>query len=378
MSDVGNVLIVGAGIAGLTLAAALRRYGVSAEVVERDAEWHTAGAGLSVQPNGLRVLRQLGLDTAVIEAGRVVGRWVFADQNGTVLCDIDLDSVWGAVGSCVGISRARLQEVLAAGARSVPCRLGTSITAISAGGALDRHVRVRFTDGWTGDYDVVVGADGIRSVVRELAFGKLEPAFAGQISWRSVAPFSLPGRPSIQFWLGDRCFFGLCSVGDGQTYGFANVTHERQLDPREGRLERLRKRFSHFGTTVQDYLACLDDDEQVHCSAIEWVEQARWHAARAVLIGDAAHASSPMMGQGGSLAMEDALVLAEFLRDGQPIEHALARYARRRAPRVHWVQEQSLAVAESFNMPSQARNDILRARGEAIFRIRYAPLAEQP
>ena len=71
--------------------------------------------------------------------------------------------------------------------------------------------RVRFTDSLTGDYDLVVGADGIRSVVGELAFGKLEPAFAGRISWRSFAPFSLPGPPSIQFWLGDRCFFGLCA-----------------------------------------------------------------------------------------------------------------------------------------------------------------------
>ena len=85
-----------------------------------------------------------------------------------------------------------------------------------------------------------------------------------------------------------------------------------------------------------------------------------------------------MMGQGGSLAMEDALVLAELLRDAQTVEQALARYARRRAPRVHWVRQQSLAVAESFNMPAQARNDILRARGEAMFRNRYAPLAEQP
>ncbi len=145
-----------------------------------------------------------------------------------------------------------------------------------------------------------------------------------------------------------------------------------------GRLGRLRRRFSHFGSTVQDYLARLDNDEQIHCSAIEWVTQPHWHTGRVVLIGDAAHASSPMMGQGGSLAMEDAWVLAGLLRDEPTPEQALAAYASRRAPRVHWVQQQSLAIAESFNMPSQARNDVLRARGEEMFRTRYAPLTSQP
>jgi 2-polyprenyl-6-methoxyphenol hydroxylase-like FAD-dependent oxidoreductase len=375
VDDVEHVLIVGGGIGGLTIAAALHQQGLWVDVVERNPEWHTLGAGLSVQPNGLRVLRQLGLDSAVIDAGCVVGRWLFADQHGEVLCDIDLEGVWGEVGPCVGIARSRLQEVLVAGARPVPCRLGTSIAAIDE---RDRQVSVRFTDGSTGDYDLVVGADGIRSTVRDLAFGQLEPTFAGQISWRSIAPIALPGPPSIQFWLGDGCFFGLCSVGDCHTYGFGYIAHERQYDPVEGRLVRLRNRFADFGDTVQAYLARLERDEQIHCSTIEWIEQDRWHTGRVVLIGDAAHASSPMMGQGGSLAMEDAWVLAELLRTEPTLKRALVGYAKRRVPRVTWVQQQSRTVADSFNLPPQVRNEVLRSRGEAMFNDRYAPLTPEP
>jgi 2-polyprenyl-6-methoxyphenol hydroxylase-like FAD-dependent oxidoreductase len=310
-----------------------------------------------------------------VDAGCVIGSWLFADDQGGALCQIDLDSAWGTVGPLVGITRARLQDVLVAGVQPVPCRLGTSITSI--GETADR-VSVRFTDGSAGDYDLVVGADGIRSAVRALVFGPVEPAFAGHISWRSVAPIQLPGPPSIQFWLGDRCFFGLCPVGDNRTYGFGHVTQERRYDPVEGRLGRLRERFAGFGPAVQDYLTALDDDAQVHCSAIEWVDQERWHTGRVVLIGDAAHASSPLMGQGGSLAMEDASVLAEVLRTQLTLKQALAAYTRRRTPRIRWVQQQSRAVADSFNIPPPARDEILRRQGEQMFRERYAPLALQP
>lgn len=375
MGEVGQVLVVGGGIGGLTMAAALRQLGLGAEIVERDGDWRPVGAGLSVQPNGLRVLSKLGLEAATIGSGCVIGRWLFADQYGGTLCEIDLGEVWGDVGPCVGIARARLQEVLVAGARAVPCRLGTSIAAIDQD---SRQVSVRFTDGSAGAYDLVVGADGIRSAVRDLVFGKAEPAFAGQISWRSLVPISLPGPPSIQFWLGERCFFGLCAVGGGYTYGFANITSERQHDPVRGRLGRLRERFAGFGASVHDFLACLEDDEQIHCSAIEWVEQERWHNGRVVLIGDAAHASSPMMGQGGSMAMEDAWVLAGLLHTEPTLEGALASYAQRRAPRVSWVQQQSRVVADSFNTPPQARNEVLRSHGEAIYRNRYLPLTSEP
>jgi 2-polyprenyl-6-methoxyphenol hydroxylase-like FAD-dependent oxidoreductase len=372
---VERVLIVGGGIGGLTLAAALHADGVEVDLVEAEAEWNTSGAGISVQPNGVRVLEGLGLDRALVAAGSVIQRWIFADDQGHTLCDIDLVTVWGDVGPLVGVARSRLQEVLVAGTRPIPCRLGTSITSIEETG--DR-VSVAFTDGSANSYDLVVGADGIRSKVRDLAFVQITPAFAGHISWRSLAPLRLPGPPSIQFWLGDRCFFGLCSVSDDHTYGFGHVTQDREYDPVEGRLDRLRARFADFGSTVQDYLAALDQDTQIHCSAIERIEQDLWHTGRVVLIGDAAHASSPLMGQGGSLAMEDASVLAEVLRTGPSLADALASYTVRRKPRVGWVQQQSLAVADSFNLPPDARNQALLTKGAQLFKQRYALLKDSP
>ena len=375
MGCVKRVLIVGGGIGGLTLAAALHARGIDAELVEREREWQALGAGLSVQPNGLRVLAEYGLDRPVVAGGMTVGRWVFADQAGSALCEIDLGEVWGDVGPFVGTARARLQDALVAGARGVPCRLGTSVSQLRQS---SRCVQVDFTDGSTSAYDLVVGADGIRSRVRDLTFGKIQPTFAGQISWRSIAPVELPRRPSVEFWLGDRCFFGLCSIAEGRTYGFGYVSSARAHDPAEGRLDRLRRRFSEFGSVVQDYLAALDDDDQIHCSTIEWIETETWHNGRVVLIGDAAHASSPMMGQGGSLAMEDAHVLAELLSVETSLEKALSDYTARRLPRVKWVQEQSRNTADSFNLDPGVRNELLRTRGEAMFSGRYAPLTADP
>jgi 2-polyprenyl-6-methoxyphenol hydroxylase-like FAD-dependent oxidoreductase len=375
VSEVNSVLVVGGGIAGLTLATALRERGIVTTVVELHDAWPSLGAGLSVQPNGLRVLRRLGLADAVVDAGAVIERWLFADQAGSTLYEIRLDDVWAGVGPCVGITRAGLQNALVGATPVSSCRLGITIESIVAA---DHDMSVRFTDGSTGRYDLVVGADGIHSAVREKVFGPNAPTPAGQISWRSVAPMRLPGSPSIQFWLGDRCFFGLCSVGGERTYGFGYVAQQPEHDPPEGRLARLRERFRDFGATVQDYLASLESDDEIHCSTIAWIDQHPWHKDGSVLIGDAAHASSPMMGQGGSLAMEDAWVLAELLASEPTRDSALASYTQRRSPRVHWVQQQSIAIAAGFNAPPGVRNDVLRRDGAATFVERYSPLTAEP
>lgn len=375
MAHIERILIVGGGIAGLTLATALHQNGFSAELIERSPAWQAIGAGIAVQPNGMRILHALGMGAAIEQAGTVIRHWDFCDQHGALLSETDLEALWGNVGPFIGIARARLHQVLLAGAAAVPSRLGLSITSLTPS---DEGVSVILSDGSIGKYDLVVGADGIGSSVRTLTLSAALPLFAGQMAWRSLVPLRPRGLTKLQFLLGDGCFFGLCPIGNGQTYGFGNVSEPRFQDPVQGRLERLRERFAAFGGPVQDYLAALTTDEQIHCSAIEWVEQAAWYSGRVVLIGDAAHASSPMMGQGGCLAMEDAYVLAEVLRTADSVEHALEDYVSRRRSRVEWVQQASRAVAESFGLPPATRNAVLRERGDSLMQQRFSPLIPAP
>src|SRR5438552_1590142 len=163
IAHVERILIVGGGIAGLTLATALHQQGFRAELVERSTTWHATGAGIAVQPNGIRVLRALGMGTAIEHVGTVIRHWNFCDQQGEVLCETDLEGLWRDVGPFIGITRTKLQHVLLAGAATVPSRLGTSVLSLTQ----DEHrVSVGFSDGSTGDYDLVVGADGIASTLR--------------------------------------------------------------------------------------------------------------------------------------------------------------------------------------------------------------------
>ena len=375
MSNVERVLIAGGGIAGLTLATALCRGGLHVDLIERNENWEAVGAGIAVQPNAMRVLQKLGIGTAVERTGAIVRRWQFRDQQDQVLCDIDLNEIWGDVGLFIGIERARLQDALIAGASSASSRLGTWVTSLREG---DRRVSVEFSDGTTGEYDIVIGADGLHSTLRRLAISTTSPVYGGQMAWRSLASMCPPEPIGVQFWLGEGCFFGLCPVGDGRTYGFGNVTVPRLQDAAEGRLERLRDRFAGFGRLIQDYLASLECDEQIHCGPIEWLELDRWHRGRVVLVGDAAHASSPMMGQGGCMAMEDALVLAEILSSTADLESALAAFVSRRRPRVDWVQQESRAVGEMLGTAAILRNTALRERGRKAFYDRFRPLTALP
>jgi 2-polyprenyl-6-methoxyphenol hydroxylase-like FAD-dependent oxidoreductase len=375
MADVERILIVGGGIAGLTVATALHRRGFAPELVERSVVWPATGAGINLPANGVRVLRALGFGEAIERAAEEIRRWSFFDQQGTQLCETDLQELWREVGPCLGITRVKLQEALLAGAAAVRHRLGISLTGLTqdSGG-----VTVHFSDATSGTYDLVVGADGIRSTVRELAFAFSLPAYAGQMVWRSVIPTRPPAMVDMMVLMGETSFFGLVPMGQGHTYGFGGVDGERFEDPQDGRLDRFRRRFAEFGPPVPAYLAGLQSDRDLHCGPIEWVELDRWHRGRVVLIGDAAHAGPPHMGEGGCMAMEDALVLADELRTGSTIESALEAYVLRRRPRTDWVQQQSRAAAQSWVLPPAQRNAVLRERGDQIFRDRYRPLIPAP
>ena len=366
MVTVSRILVVGAGIAGLATAVALQRRGFTPEIVEARAAPSAEGAAITLHGNGVRALRALGVGPALDAAGAVVPRWACHDRHGALLCRTDLAALWDGVAPCVGITRNVLTAILMGAAAEVPLRFGCRVTGLRQD---DRRVRVAFGDGSCGDYELVVGADGIGSTVRRLAVSDVVPTRTPTVGWRCVVAGRPAGVEHLVLLLGEGCFLGLVPVGGGQTYGFAGTS---AVDA------PLQSRFADFGGPVPDFLARLDAATAPHVAPIGFVTLDRWHDRRVVLVGDAAHATHPHMGQGGSLAVEDALVLADELARADTLPSALSAHTRRRRPRVDWGQEQSRRAAAAWAQPAAERDATLRANGDRLLQERYRLLRDLP
>jgi FAD-dependent urate hydroxylase len=363
-----RILVVGAGIAGLAVARALARAGFSVEVVEREPAWAEAGTGIYLPGNACRALRALGLEQAVSERGVVISRQRVSNDRGRLLVEVDLEELWDGVGPCLALQRADLHAVLLDGARDVPIRMGADVR-----GLREQHATpsVEFGDGTAGDYDLVIGADGIRSTVRRLAFGDdatVRPV--GQMGWRFVT--ACP--PEITTWsvmLGHRRAFLTIPIGNGRVYCYCDVVSTSGQD----RDDDLGQLFSGFAEPVPELLDSVPD--LVHRSTIEEVALDSWVRGWVVLVGDAAHATSPNMAEGAAMALEDALVLAESLRRLEAIPAALSAFEARRRPRTDWVLAQTHRRDRTRYLPTAVRNPVLRAFGRRIFRSNYRPLLEE-
>lgn len=363
-----RVLIVGAGIAGLAVARALRLRGITAEVIERTAAWEASGAGLYLPGNSVWALDELGIWEELAARANAIVRQRFLDHRGRRLADIDVRSYWDGVAPCVAVRRATLQEALRVGSVEVPVRLGLSVTDLDDDG---QSKRVRFSDDSTDTYDLVVGADGVHSTIRGLAVGGSPARNVGQASWRFVAD----EFPEIRDWtvmLGRGRAFLTVALGEGSVYCYADVNSSEAPDTRGAAWREL---FIDFADPVP---RLLQQAEDAYYAPIEEVAPPAWKARRVVLVGDAAHASSPNMAQGAAMALEDALVLADALTTSQDIEEALDQYEQRRAARVSWVQDQTHRRDRTRNLPPFVRNTTLRLLGERIFRSNYRPLLEPP
>ncbi|MBW2424014.1 MAG: FAD-dependent monooxygenase, partial [Deltaproteobacteria bacterium] len=219
------ILIVGAGIAGLALAIALGRKGIECELVEREPLWTTVGGGITLYPNGIRALRTLGLADAVCEGGAVVETIRSTDRLGRVLGEMP-GQVWPGLGPTVAIHRPELQRLLVEAASDVPIRMGTSVAAlrVERGG-----VDVDFADGSSGHFDIVVGADGIRSDLRERFFSPSSPRYVGQMYWRATVLERVVTCATMAF--DDDRYVALIPVGGSRVYLGAQLHREAPLDP---------------------------------------------------------------------------------------------------------------------------------------------------
>ncbi|SMX29900.1 FAD-dependent urate hydroxylase [Pelagimonas phthalicica] len=347
--NLASVLIVGGGIGGLTAAIALRRKGYPVEIAERDPKWSVYGVGIIQQMNVVRAMGELGvLDAYLSKASGFDTTTVFVGPQGVQQAKFDTPRLAGEqYPSNAGIRRRDLQQVLGDEAKRLGAtvRLGLTISDFSED---DSGVDVSFSDGTKGRYDVVIGADGVFSQMRQAIFPDAAmPRYTGQWVWR----YNLP-RPKdlegIQIFAGP-CNAGLVPMTDELMYMFV-VSEEPEgmmLDV-QGSAAAMRERAKLAAPQLTDLVAQITDDQEVVARPMEVIllQDQPWYKGRVVLIGDAVHASTPHLAQGAGMAIEDAMVLAEELEKADEISAAFEAFQRRRTERVEYIAKNSIRIGD--------------------------------
>jgi FAD-dependent urate hydroxylase len=363
-----RVLVVGAGIAGLATASLIRDWGATVEVIERTPAPAPEGTGIYLPGNAVRALTRLGLAEPVADLAVRIRRQQTSDHRGRLLFDVDVDELWDGVGPCLALPRPDLHRVLLGAAENVRIRWGEGPRAITPDG--DR-VEVETTGGLTGRYNLVVGADGVHSTVRRMVFGADGVHPVGQQAKRFVLPWNgLDEHWSVLLGLGSA--FLTIPIGNGTVYCFCD-------GPADGR--PLRELLADYAEPVPALLDALDTiggEGAIQAGPVEEVVLGSWARGGVLLIGDAAHATSPNMAEGAAMALEDAIVLAESLTAAHSIPDALATYEARRRPRTEWVRTQTHRRDRARGLPPWVRGPVLRHFGPRIFHANYRLLIEPP
>jgi 2-polyprenyl-6-methoxyphenol hydroxylase-like FAD-dependent oxidoreductase len=367
MNPFERVLIVGGGIGGLTLAVALARQGLRAEVIELKPEANVLGVGIIQPGNALRALRDLGLLDKCLAEGFQIDDYVMYEAAGAYIGRMKLLRIAAPnIPAVNGLPRIALHKILTTAAEDGGTRIRLGLTLNSIASYEDR-ADVVLSDGSRETYDLVVGADGIRSHVREMVFGKdYAPQFTGHGVWRFTAPRLAEVDHQIMYY-GVGVKAGLMPVSSEQMY-LLLVTNEpdnpRMPPDQLGRL--LRDRLRPFTAPL---VAKLRDQIKDHSHVIygpieEVILPPPWYRQRILLIGDAAHASGPHVSQGATMAIEDASVLAELIGRGLPGEEVLRQFMVRRYERCKFVQDTSRQVGREGNIDDLeacvARNERMR------------------
>ena len=328
-----NVNIIGGGIGGLAAAVALQRRGFDAHVYEAAARLEPAGKGIWVPTNAMLVLDRLGLGGAVAERGVELKRIEVRDKRSGVLQAIDLGEVQAHFGrTTVSILRAELQAVLAEALRGGTLHLGKQCERVRS----DENGAVAlFEDGTEVSGDVLIGADGIRSVVRETVVPSVALRYAGQTCYLGLAEGKLPPELARTVWevWGGKCRFGVSAVAEDRAYWFAPITAPEGAEEVDDVTAYLSDLYADFPAPIPDVIQRTPASEVIRIDLHDFVPIKRWSKARVVLVGDAAHATTPNLGQGGAQAIEDAYVLAEALARETTVEGAFAAYKRVRQPK---------------------------------------------
>lgn len=336
-----NIGIIGGGIGGVAAGVALQQEGIAATVYERAPQLREVGAGMMLWPNATRVLQSLGLLDRIQSRSGPNTHFLVRATSGKILMDIALGEFEVPA---VCIRRADLLGVLLEALPAYRIRLGCELDRLEQ---IKGKVRLHFKNGFVAEHDAVIGADGLRSRVRSELFGEAAPIYRGYTVWRGLARYDghaiPPGSNSETWGAGKR--FGILNTGHGRFTWYAACNGPAgHVDASCGRKREVQQMFQGWHEPVSDILDATEESEILKNPAYDLAPLRQWGSRRVTLLGDAAHPCTPNLGQGGCMALEDALVLAKSIASQNNVESALRRYESLRFSRTRHIQQRSLLM----------------------------------
>ena len=358
-----HVSMIGGGIGGLAAACALQRAGMRVTVFERNHELREVGAGLTLWANAVQVLQELGLASEIAAVSAPLTHFECWSWRGKRLGSMPLDSIEKAMGAAnIGIHRADLLRLLAGTLAPGTVQVDAHCVGFTQE---EEGVTSHFADGQHHHADVLVGADGLHSVIRTQELGQRPPRYSGYTTWRGVAPLEdaqvSPGISSETWGRGLR--FGMFPIGNGRVAWYATRNCPAGGQDRPGERKSVLQRLFHdWRAPIEQLIEATDEAAILRNDIFDRKPVRHWGSGRVTLLGDAAHPPTPNLGQGACQALEDVLILARCLGNARECTGALRAYEASRMKRSAAIIKQSYR----FGRIGQWENPLLCSLRDAL------------